>query len=271
MDNNEKQKLDRKRGELKALLFRLAKAQDLLKDQHLKSEIYRQLEEIYTVDEDKKFRHFYSDFFPILVEVSEHIELGSTDVLVTNLKLLVEGYQSVNPDKKGNFIDISDNICKLYDHVNLDVARLNYHSAIMNETKGDVKKINEKINEFNDSLKENKNILEKTDNLEKNYITILGIFAAIVLAFTGGIAFSTSVLENIDNVSPFRLALVIIGLAFVLINVVYILTRFIQEINKEKGVEIKYPVYMRVLNLHFILIAIAIIIVYFENLKYGFV
>ena len=37
---------------------------------------------------------------------------------------------------------------------------------------------------------------KRQENMQKEYITILGIFAAIVLAFTGGIVFSSSVLEN---------------------------------------------------------------------------
>ena len=38
-------------------------------------------------------------------------------------------------------------------------------------------------------------------DVQKEYIAILGIFAAVVLAFTGGIAFTTSVLQNIHMVS----------------------------------------------------------------------
>ena len=92
------------------------------------------------------------------------------------------------------------------------------------------------------------------DGMQKDYITILGIFASIVLAFTGGIAFSTSVLENIDAISSYRLCAVVAGIAFVLINLMYILVRFIQEINRDKDEKVSYPGYMRVINL--VLIAI---------------
>lgn len=69
--------------------------------------------------------------------------------------------------------------------------------------------------------------IEKADDMQKQYIAILGIFASIVVAFTGGIAFSTSVLENISNSSIFRILFVVVILAGVLINVVFILTHFI--------------------------------------------
>ena len=71
--------------------------------------------------------------------------------------------------------------------------------------------------------------------VEKEYISILGIFAAMVLAFVGGITFSTSVLQNISAVSVFRLLLVVDFLAFVLINVIYILVKFIFTINEKNA------------------------------------
>ena len=52
--------------------------------------------------------------------------------------------------------------------------------------------------------------------MEKEYISILGIFASIVLAFVGGLTFSTSVLANIDKASIYRLVIIacIIGIVF---------------------------------------------------------
>ena len=47
-------------------------------------------------------------------------------------------------------------------------------------------------------------VQEKQRDMQKEYITILGIFASIVLAFTGGMAFSSSILENIDKSSVYR-------------------------------------------------------------------
>lgn len=95
-------------------------------------------------------------------------------------------------------------------------------------------------NIFAASIEENKEKLQgQIKDMEREYITILGIFAAIVLAFVGGITFSTSVLQNISAISVFRLLLVIDFLAFVLINVIYILVKFIFAINKnnEKNTE----------------------------------
>ena len=104
-----------------------------------------------------------------------------------------------------------------------------------NETKSELAKnkllvvsLEQKVRESEDALKEISNktiddlkqlsgkVQERQEDMQKEYITILGIFAAIVLAFTGGIVFSSSVLENIDKPSIYRISLMafIIGLVF---------------------------------------------------------
>lgn len=67
--------------------------------------------------------------------------------------------------------------------------------------------------------------------MQKEYITILGIFAAIVLAFTGGIVFSSSVLENIDKPSIYRISLMAFIIGLVFFNLIWILIDFIRDIN----------------------------------------
>ncbi len=71
--------------------------------------------------------------------------------------------------------------------------------------------------------------------MQKEYITILGIFAAIVLEFTGGMAFSSSVLENIDKSLIYRIILVVCVIGLILFNVMWLLIDFIRDING-KGV-----------------------------------
>ena len=100
-------------------------------------------------------------------------------------------------------------------------------------------------------------------SLEKEYISILGIFASIVLAFVGGITFSTSVLQNISAVSVFRLLLIVDFLAFVLINVIYILVKFIYNIN-EKNVKLFN---IKRLNIACLVIAIIIVLSWILNVK----
>lgn len=61
--------------------------------------------------------------------------------------------------------------------------------------------------------------------------TILGIFAAIMLAFVGAFTFSTSVLNNLGKADTLELVVVaiVIGLVFVLL--ISILIDFLRDIN----------------------------------------
>lgn len=84
----------------------------------------------------------------------------------------------------------------------------------------------------------------------------MGIFASIVLAFVGGITFTTSVLQNIDKVSVFRLILTVDVIGEVLVNVIYLLISFILKIN-DKDIEGNRKC---VKNANCILIGIAVLV-----------
>lgn len=102
-----------------------------------------------------------------------------------------------------------------------------------------------------------------TKKIEKQYITILGIFASVVLSFVGGITFSSSVLQNIDAVSIYRLLAVIDILALVLINTIYVLIKFISQINDKdfKLFRIKW------LNISLIIAGILVVIAWIIDAK----
>lgn len=255
-------KIDEKREQFKNLLFQLAESQMTLSSPKQKVEIYKDLEALYYFEDPKtEFRHFYSDIFAVLTLIDNDETLGNTEILSQNMDIVRVGYKPINRDaSSGKIIDITKQINKLYDHINLDIARINYSKTIELRSQGELQKINDSV----EGLETN---LNKADDLQKQYITILGIFASIVLAFTGGIAFSTSVLENISNASIFRISLIALFLAFILINVIYILTRFIMEINKKKGQIIRYPTYMISINVVMLVFLLLIILAWLFDVE----
>lgn len=70
----------------------------------------------------------------------------------------------------------------------------------------------------------------KVEDAQKESITILGIFASIVLAFTGGMMFSSSVLENISKSSAYRIIIITLIIGFVLINTIVALALYLNNI-----------------------------------------
>lgn len=166
-------------------------------------------------------------------------------ILYSEISSFVYGLEE---DEQGNFATNIDNllsfsldetnkvdedhckiIIKIYDHFQLAL-----HQKSLNSNTKEVIK-NNLVNSM-DSAKEtiSREVKEDVKHIEKEYISILGIFAAIVLAFVGGVTFSTSVLQNINAISIYRLILVIDFLAFILANTIYILIRFICHINDKE-------------------------------------
>ena len=185
----------------------------------------REIEGIYSGD----FRHSYSDIFSTITEIYNK-ENCNEAILLSNLKVLKKYI-----DKEKAETEISRKFLKLYDHVNLDVSRLVYTNKIVSRIDRDKKDIWDEVNRRCTELEENlekaqnkhAHFEEELRNSHKSYVPILGIFASIVLTFVAGISFSSSVLQNINAVSVYRLTAVCILIAATLINIIYMLLSFI--------------------------------------------
>lgn len=239
-----------KRDSLNEILIELSKSQDILKEPKDRVPFFVRLESIYYNYNKENFRHYYSDIFSTLSLIDGDSSLGSLDVLAQNIQTIKDGYFPKNNDENGEIIDISKEIVKLYDHTNLDIARINYTKTITNETMSELAKnrllvtnLENNLRESEVSLKELSNqtiedlkqlsrkVQDRQEDMQKEYITILGIFAAIVLAFTGGIVFSSSVLENIDKSSIYRITLIAFIIGLVFFDLIWLLIDFIRDIN----------------------------------------
>ena len=116
--------------------------------------------------------------------------IGSLDILAQNIQTIKDGYTPKNNDENGQLIDISKEILKLYDHTNLDIARINYTTTMVGETKSElaktkvlVEKLEAKIKDAEDHLKNvsdqnieavtemAKDIKNSQKDMQKDYIT----------------------------------------------------------------------------------------------------
>lgn len=227
----------KKRQEFRQILLELSADQEILKEPKKRSSFYLRLEELYYApDNEKRFRHFYSDIFSALTQINDGDDQGSIDVLGQNMNILLCGYQAKNSDDEGKLIDISDQIRKLYDHISLDIARIKYSEKGDVEVSGQesIEKIRSQINDdkskiitLQDSVKE---ATVKADKMQKEYVSILAIFAAVIGVFFSGVGFSTSVLSNIDKSSIYRILLGVTILGMFLFNLLALLLGFIREI-----------------------------------------
>lgn len=239
-----------KRDLLQEILIELSHSQDVLKDSKARSDYFLRLESIYFNLDSDNFRHYYSDIFACLTLIEGDPSIGNLDILAQNMQTIKDGYVAKNRDDHNELIDISKEIIKLYDHTNLDISRINYTKRMSGETLSELTKAKIVIENLQNQLKESEQERKKaTEHLnsesqklkdevrdgqkkmQNEYITILGIFAAIVLAFTGGMSFSSSVLENIHKASPYRLLAISLILGLILFNLVWLLIDFLRDIN----------------------------------------
>ena len=241
-----------KRDSLRQLLMDLSKSQDVLKDRKDRRDYYLRLEAIYYTTDSDNYRHFYSDIFACLSLIDADDSLGNLDILAQNMEAIKEGYIPINRDEANNneLIDIRKEIIKLYDHTNLDISRINYTKRMAGETQSELARAKVLIEDLENKLAESdiaradaishlnressklkEEVRDGQKKMQNEYITILGIFAAIVLAFTGGMTFSSSVLENIDKASIYRMFSIVLILGLVLSNLIWILIDFLRDIN----------------------------------------
>lgn len=109
--------------------------------------------------------------------------------------------------------------------MNLECIRLQDFDEKMSRVKDVSIKLKDDLN------KNYKKLSEELNKQQTQYITILGIFASIVLTFVGGLAFSTSVLSNIDKANAYRLVFV---MALFFGNILYLLFSFLSKISLSK-------------------------------------
>lgn len=237
MNRDELQDLNEKRQEFRQILLELSADQEILKEPKKRSSFYLRLEKLYYApDNEKRFRHFYSDIFSVLTQINDGDDQGSIDVLGQNMDILLCGYQAKNSDDEGKTIDISDQIRKLYDHISLDIARINYSEKGDVEVSGQesIEKIRSQINDDESKIITLQNSVKeatvKADKMQKEYVSILAIFAAVIGVFFSGVGFSTSVLSNIDKSSIYRILLGVTILGMFLFNLLALLLGFIREI-----------------------------------------
>lgn len=217
----------RRQEELENSIYEMAKFP--MEEEGLR-EIDVKLKGLYT----NNFRHSYSQFYPLIIGIAKEEKEYNLDFLsenLENIRILVEkDYFEGEKEFKGLYNPLS----KLSDHLNLEIARYNHYTVSENSTK-DILQQNKKMeNTLQEAQKALDDSKKRAENMQTEYTTILGIFAAIILAFTGTITFSSSVLENIHQSSIYRLIIITLIIGFVAFNIIAILIEFIVKINKKE-------------------------------------
>lgn len=160
-------------------------------------------------------------------ELNKRIESASNsknslDIMVQNVKTLFDyakskyNYDNISKDDE----DCINIITKIFDHINLYKIQKERLEIQSDSLKSEVTK----------AVKEQA-IKDIKTGIEREYITILSIFSAFILAFVGSLAYSNSALANIDKVSLQKLLLICDIIGFFIYNIISTLIWLVLKIN----------------------------------------
>ena len=167
------------------------------------------------------FRHHYSEIYGLITHIDAN-EQQDLAILLRNIKTIYDKSREISSDE-----DFKSRLEKLYDHINLDISRIAY-----------AKEINRRQEERDKTTRiELTKLAERAQDMQRDYITILGIFASIIITFGAGIGVSGSVLNNIDKASIYRLTFIILLLALFLSNLLNMLFEFIKHVRGHSALE----------------------------------
>ena len=180
-----------------------------------------------------KFRHKYST----LTEYVRNHSDEDLDVLITNLRIIMNRCDDEN---------LIEKLLKLEDHLSLEIYRnasykqleesrdtaielkngLDEVDSRISKADNDLDKIHEKVSKVAEDLE---NIKAESSKNNIRLVTVLGMFSAIVLTFTGGMAFLTGSLSGIQEVEVLKLTFFMLLCGFVLYNLILLLLSVIER------------------------------------------
>lgn len=213
----------RRQEELKAHLYDMASA--MKEDDELR-EIAIKLKGLYT----EGFRHVYSEFFALIVEIARDDNAYSLDFLsnnITNVRALVE-QDYVDGEKE--FRGLYRPLTKLSDHINLEIARYSY-SSIHEQRVLDLEKRNKSLQTaLADATGKLEEAQKSMSSVQTELIAVLSIFAAIVLTFSGSMSLLGNALTGMENAPFFKSVFFVLLCGFIITNVIFLMMYLVGKI-----------------------------------------
>lgn len=217
---------NRRQDELEKLIHDLSKK---MFDESKIREFFLQMLDLYKGD----FRHSYSGFFPLILEISKSEQQENLDYLSNNLES-IRGYiekDLITGQKE--FEDIYNQLNKLCDHLNLEIGRWSYYSQ--NEQKiEDLNSITTSLkDDMSDATKELEHASKQAASIQTELIAVLSIFAAIVVTFSGGFTFLGSVMSSVNEAEYYEaVAVIAIICGMVIFNTIFLLMYLVGKITE---------------------------------------
>lgn len=187
--------------------------------------------EIYSRD----YRHMYSKLYAIVVNIESDED---RECLNNNLEI-IRLYSSVYLEDEP---ELYAHILKLSDHLNLEIQRMSAYmenqdvAQCLEENLSHLQSEYSKLsNDYSKLSKDYSDMSKKIDNHSLETVSVLAIFSAIVMAFTGGLGIIGNALTDLSSVDPGMLMFSILLCGLVLFNTVAFLLNAVTRLVKAEG------------------------------------
>lgn len=195
-------------------------------------EVISQLHEIYDLEGTHEvYRHSYSKMFILLSSLHKQASGVSNEILNQNLERLYFKIQQMENETP----QFKMAVYKLYDHINLDIARIHFLEKENEDYYGTfLKDYNSLRNDFQESRqnfeKTGEGLRKQLERSKIDVVAILGIFSAIIIGLVSSTAFSSQILAHAHELSSGNVMIAVSLCGFVTISVFWLVFLLLSRI-----------------------------------------
>ncbi|XZJ13860.1 hypothetical protein ACSXDV_12785 [Clostridium perfringens] len=144
-------------------------------------------------------------------------------------------------ENEENYNKSSENIEKIVECMLMEINRVNDSNRLNNDLKQLERILKEARNQEDEIEQKMKIHAKKIEKMQGDFISILSIFSAVIIAFFGGINLLGNTLTSINGTNKYRLIFIVTLIGIILFNVIYMLLYSIARLtNKSIGVSRKH-------------------------------
>ena len=188
-------------------------------NQDMLEEYAKELCDVYS---DNSFRHSYAEISKVLEQYSP----DQRDALAEHVHTLQKAVLDLNKSQ-----DINNRVLKLCDHVDLECIRIGRIDKVEYIGRMATKELSDADGKLQETEKRAEDLKERIEGYQNQSITILGIFAGLVVAFAGVTQFVSSGLKDLSDISIFKITF-FIGFSFLfLYKIIFLLLYCVSKIS----------------------------------------
>lgn len=191
--------------------------------------VYADFEELYR---NPGYRHSYYEISKYL----EELECDESDMLEQSLSVLFEYSAEINQSS-----EVTMKLNKLLDHVSLESLRLSRMKKVKYLETSISEKLKNTLNEVNTKQQEMKEIDNKINSIHAEVITILGIFAGLVIGFSIDFQLLAQSFANLGDVSFYKEISYLCVIGIILFDSIFLLMFAVSRISgRSLAINCKY-------------------------------